>query len=326
MSGLREHLPSFVRSSTLLLSGALLGSVVALAVSGSVGARPSPRVPALGGGGEPVERPRSAHDDALAILRRNAFDSVTGRLDGDDRGAGAGAPGPPVAPVAPIARARCDGPHRLVATVAGGNAGPSFALVAASAGGATLVRPGMTLGELRVLRVAWDRVELVSAAGAPCLLPMWDRAPSGASAAASPDPSRGRVTVRPATPGTSAVDPMSELLERHVRPLGPGAVEVDRSLLDRLLHDRAATLRLARVSPYVEDGRTVGMRLHGLRRSGALARLGLLEGDVLRTVNGYDVTRPDAVLEALGRLPSADHVSIHLLRDGRPTQLEVAIR
>ena len=51
---------------------------------------------------------------------------------------------------------------------------------------------------------------------------------------------------------------------------------VTRGLVDRLLANQAELMRTARIIPHEEGGRTVGVKLYGIRRNSLLGRLGLL--------------------------------------------------
>ena len=85
-------------------------------------------------------------------------------------------------------------------------------------------------------------------------------------------------------------------------------------------------MRTARIIPHEENGRTVGVKLYGIRRNSLLGRLGLQNGDMLRTINGYDMTSPDSALEAYSRLRGANNLSVNVVRRGNPMALEYNIQ
>jgi general secretion pathway protein C len=101
---------------------------------------------------------------------------------------------------------------------------------------------------------------------------------------------------------------------------------VNRGLVDRLLANQAALMSAARVIPHEEDGRTVGMKIYGIRRSSLLGRLGIQNGDMLRTINGFDLTDPTALLQAYTTLRSADHLSMQVMRRGQPMSMDYQIQ
>ena len=70
--------------------------------------------------------------------------------------------------------------------------------------------------------------------------------------------------------------------------------------------------------PESENGIAIGVKLHGIRSNSLLGKLGLQNGDLLRTVNGFDLSSPDTALEAYSRLRSASQLSVAVTRRGKP--------
>jgi len=101
---------------------------------------------------------------------------------------------------------------------------------------------------------------------------------------------------------------------------------VDRSLVDRLLANQAQLMRAARIIPHSEGGRVVGVKLYGIRRNSLFNRLGIQNGDMLRTINGFDMTSPDKALEAYSRLRTADNLSVNVVRRGEAMTLDYNIQ
>jgi general secretion pathway protein C len=84
-------------------------------------------------------------------------------------------------------------------------------------------------------------------------------------------------------------------------------------------------MKAARVIPHEEDGRVVGVRLYGVRRTSLLGRLGIRNGDMLRTINGFDMTSPDTALEAYTRLRTADKLTLAVKRQNKDMTIEYGI-
>jgi general secretion pathway protein C len=100
---------------------------------------------------------------------------------------------------------------------------------------------------------------------------------------------------------------------------------VQRSLVDKLLSNQAELMRSARVVPHEENGRVVGVKLYGIRRSSLLGKLGIQNGDMLRTINGFDMSAPDSALEAYAKLRSASNLSVAVVRRGAAVTMEYNI-
>jgi general secretion pathway protein C len=218
--------------------------------------------------------------------------------------------------------ALCDGSMRLVGTfVHYRDPEDSFATITDSTGSALLYREGMEVDERSILAVRRNFAVLRPATGELCSLRMFDEAPRVATSAA-PTPRAERPTR--SRPLRSGLDP--EELERGIQQVSDREYAIDRSLVDQLLANQAALMRTARVIPHEENGTVVGVKLYGIRRSSLLGRLGIQNGDMLRTINGYDMSAPDSALEAYARLRGADRITINFVRRGQAQTLDYNIR
>jgi general secretion pathway protein C len=134
-----------------------------------------------------------------------------------------------------------------------------------------------------------------------------------------------RRSSRRARPASRAVpDSFAEDLSRGISKLGEGRYEIKRGALDLALANVGALPRFVRVSPDFRDGQPSGFRLSGVR--GPFAKLGLRTGDVLVSVNGLDISTPDRVLEAYGKLKASSHLVLGLLRAGERIVQEYVVR
>lgn len=269
-----------------------------------------------------------ARADAMPILRRNIFDSATGDLSaepdtGEDDEVVEEQPavvaqvydpdGPPPPP--------CDGSMRLVgAFVRMRSPEDSFAAITDAAGQSLLYQEGMSVDDRQVVNIAASRVVLRPRTGSLCSLSMFGDAPRVATA---PTPTVA-VEPAPASGNTDGID--NAALESGITQVSEREYTIERSLVTSLLANQAALMRSARVIPHEEGGRVVGVKLYGIRRSSLLGRLGIQNGDMLRTINGYDMTAPDSALEAYARLQNADRITISLARRGQDMSVDYSIR
>jgi general secretion pathway protein C len=246
--------------------------------------------------------PPSSTRSGQPILTRNPFDSITGPLVPDvDHATASAATRSDSWPDCP--------PDIRVVAIAAADPGTSLAVLRSTGAGATpassLRRVGGSVGSHRIVHIARDRVFLQGDQG-PCQLRLADPSDAGATAHGPPDPQ----PVRPS---------------RGIRQVGDGEFEVDRSELERVLTNPGSVVH-ARAAPESVDGRPVGLRLLGVRQDDPLAALGLRNGDRLESINGYDLTDPEAMLIAYARLRTADSFSLRLNRGGTPLGIEVKIR
>ncbi len=96
-----------------------------------------------------------------------------------------------------------------------------------------------------------------------------------------------------------------------------------RTNLGRDLFD-GITDRRARITPVVQNGKTVGLRLSSHRGPSSIEALaGMLPGDVLLSINGFDVNSPDQALRAYAISEKHGAAILELLRNGRRVVLDV---
>ncbi len=114
-------------------------------------------------------------------------------------------------------------------------------------------------------------------------------------------------------PPATDLPPMAEAVERGIREQSEGHYLVTRELAERPDLD---VFRLARLVPDIEDGNPVGMKLFGIRSNSLLDRLGIQNGDSIRSVNGAAIDGPEAALEAYAEARSSTELTITLDRDG----------
>lgn len=267
---------------------------------------------------------------AEPVLERNIFDSTTGSIPWDD-------PPPPPEPEPTEEEApavdpadltaphpACEGSVRLVgAYVRYGDPEQSFAAIINATGTSLLYRVGMLVEERLVMAIERQRVVMRTGASSLCDLTMFG-APPTTVAAAAPPPSPVVVAEAPSAGETGGVE--ASELDANIHQVNETSYTVNRGLVDRLLANQAALMSAARVIPHEEDGRTVGMKIYGIRRSSLLGRLGVQNGDMLRTINGFDLTDPNAILQAYTQLRAADHLTLQIVRRGNPISMDYQIQ
>jgi general secretion pathway protein C len=202
----------------------------------------------------------------------------------------------------------------------------SYAALIQGTGPARLYRTNMQFGGMTLTEVSSHRVLLTNGAGSPCQIQMF-----------APDPPPGQAAA-PALANTAAAAPLTPTLADSQGDITPAEMDaaitresdtrfsVQRGLLDRALSQQESIFRTARLVPHQENGQTVGMRVYGIRRSSLLGRLGVQNGDMLRSMNGFDLNDADAMLTALGRLRTASDLSLSVVRRGSPVTIDYSVR
>ena len=131
---------------------------------------------------------------------------------------------------------------------------------------------------------------------------------------------------RPASPHKSSRDTFSQQMDRGIRKLAERRYEIKRSTLELALGNLGMLASSVRVTPEVRDGKPVGFRLFAIRADGPFAKLGLQNDDVLVSINGLDLATPERVLDAFGKLRTASHLVLGLVRENHEVTLNYTIR
>ena len=273
-------------------------------------------VEATVGGGVPLGEARPVARDVTAarrqdriadpILDRNPFDHVTGALRARNARSGE----PSERDTDPAAAPRCEGVRPLVVV---SNDDAQVAVAVLEVGGQRVLRRrGGDVGGKRVAYVGRDRVWLEGEAGL-CQALLFGQAPPLEA---------DRIASSPSSAPRSALEVD---VAHHIVKRGPGEYAIDRPTVDRILEAQQELMK-ARVIPEKEGDRIVGMTLSGIKTGSVLALLGLENGDRLESINGFEVSDPEKMLEAYVRLRLADRLTVHLTRRGKPTNLDYTIR
>ena len=253
---------------------------------------------------------------ADAILDRNPFDHVTGSLrpslptpDGP----------PPALDTNPRTAPLCVGVKPLVLV---GAEDQTVAFASLEVDGKRVLRKrGGEVGDKHVAYVGRDRVWLEGSRGL-CQALLFGVAPKSSGAS---DDAGGA--------GRSAADPrpggQTQLeidVGKQIAKVGPNEYVIERSAVDRIL-EAQAELKNPRIVQEKEGDRVVGVRVYGVKSGSVLSMLGIENGDRLETLNGFEISNPEKMLEAYARVRSgADKLTIHLTRNGKPINVDYTIR
>ena len=127
-----------------------------------------------------------------------------------------------------------------------------------------------------------------------------------------------------ATRRSPPADPLtSKLLEQSIVKVDDTTYEVKRSLL---LDSSTEVAKWLRVVPHRgPDGLPDGFRLSGIREGSPPTRAGLMNGDVLKSVNGHAVTSVDAAKTAYESIQDADRLELGIVRRRQPITLTLKL-
>jgi general secretion pathway protein C len=245
---------------------------------------------------------------------------------------------PPAAPVAPTGPAAPVDPNApppttalplslLATSVVDGDDDLSTATIAHTAlarSGSYRVHDDITdAGDVVAIRPKWvdlhndqaNRIERLYLVGVSAPPPP---APPPPPEAAPPPP----VASTPPAGG----DDLMAAIDRGVQKSSETQYNIDRALVTRILADPTPIMRGGRLGPYIKDGKPLGFKFYSVRANSAYAKIGLQTGDVLQSINGFEITSPDKALEVYTKLKSATSLSMNILRNDQPMTLNYTIR
>ncbi len=107
---------------------------------------------------------------------------------------------------------------------------------------------------------------------------------------------------------------------RGILQTAPHRYLVDRRAFECLWTSRLASMSL-RIAPARRDGKTVGLLIAGVADGSALHYLGIHRGDLLRRINGVDLSAPERCLTAYTKVRASDIIVVEIERGGRTLQL-----
>jgi general secretion pathway protein C len=302
----RALLAGLVPVSVVLIAFLNARAVSAL-IEGTMGSAARVPAPAPPGGPELLA---AAHGrpSANAILDRNPFDHLTGPL----REAASSTVDAPPDDADPASAPLCEGVRPVVVV---GNEDQTVAFAALDVGGKRILRKrGGEVGAATVAYVGRDRVWLRGRMGL-CQAPLF-----GAPLPPAVRPERA------ADPSTQKQSPLEIEVGKQIAKVGPNEYVIERSAVDRILEAQAELMK-QRIVQDKEGDRVVGVKIFGIKPGSVLGMLGIENGDRLETLNGFDMSNPEKMLEAYARLRTgADKLQIHLTRAGKPINVDYTIR
>lgn len=294
------------------LQGSGISSLIAEQIAGAGRApAPSARV---------SKPPRTSFSDKSGtdILARNPFDSVTGPI----RTTGPARPTPtgPTTAAPPVAGepTKC-GDGDVFAITNASDPKLKFAMI--KKGSETkLRRIGDTIDSYEVEQIDSERVILASG-GSRCQLKMHE----GDGVVGAIEPGSGG----PVAPSFTEDGPPPPL--GGIGGMGGGPIAGIRKVSDTeyVLEDNAAAKLGQMKEAFVKTAKLVdgqGVRLYRSSATTILGQLGMKKGDLIKTVNGLDMSSIDQSAEAYAKMRNADKVKIVLDRDGQTVTVDISTK
>ncbi len=101
---------------------------------------------------------------------------------------------------------------------------------------------------------------------------------------------------------------------------------VDEAELDKGLENLPLLLTQARAVPYFKDGRSIGLRLFAIKSGSLYEKIGLKNGDILKSVNGNSLADITQALKLFEQLKQERSINLVLEREKQDREFKYTIR
>ena len=129
---------------------------------------------------------------------------------------------------------------------------------------------------------------------------------------------RGRSLPEPGTEDVEEQEEVSAEIEEEVIPVAKDVLQSSMNNLNELLTQ-------VRVRPYFRQGKPEGLIISQIQADSIFAKLGLLNGDIIASVNGKQMSTPEEAIQLYNSLNSGAQVSIEITRRGERKLFTYAI-
>jgi general secretion pathway protein C len=103
--------------------------------------------------------------------------------------------------------------------------------------------------------------------------------------------------------------------DEFVKEVGDGAYVLNQKMVQESINNPQRLMTDARLLPLYRNGKQEGFALNEVKPGGIYDSLGLKNGDVLLRINEYNITNPEAALQAFTALRGVDRLQLDIQRN-----------
>ena len=107
---------------------------------------------------------------------------------------------------------------------------------------------------------------------------------------------------------------------------GDNQFTVDEAEVSKALENLPLLLTQARAVPYFKDGKSIGLRLFAIRNDSLFEKIGLKNGDILKTINGNSLADLTQAIKLFETLKQERQVNLILERNGAEQNFSYSIK
>ena len=200
--------------------------------------------------------------------------------------------------------------YELTGTIVAKDNDFSFAIIKGKGNGGAVTRTGTEVQDGVILAFVWRNIAIFrTTSGIKCI--------GEGVGEGKPAP----VPEAPKVAGETQSQPKGDD-DFDIRNVGPNQYVVKRADLNKATGNLGALASQARIVPSAKDN---GFKIFSIAKDSLYSKIGIQNGDVLKSINGIELSSPDKALEAYSRLQSASKLSLDIVRKGQNETLEYTI-
>ena len=92
-----------------------------------------------------------------------------------------------------------------------------------------------------------------------------------------------------------------------------------------LLTKTSQVMKEARIRPYFAVGKAAGIRIDRITDGSVIRKMGFVDGDIIKGVNGFGVMTPTRIFDAYRKYKNDRLIKVQLIRDEEPATLTYSI-
>ncbi len=112
---------------------------------------------------------------------------------------------------------------------------------------------------------------------------------------------------------------------KGIKKVGDSSWEITQGELDGAMGNMAKLATQARVVPAFEGGKPVGFKLFSIRRKSLYNKIGLKNGDIIKSINGFDMSDMTKAMSLLPKLQTEKSFTVDIKRRGKAKTLEYSV-
>lgn len=101
---------------------------------------------------------------------------------------------------------------------------------------------------------------------------------------------------------------------------------VPKAEVDSALENMSQLFTQIRAVPHFDGGQAIGFRLFAIRRGSLFDRIGLKNGDIIRSINGNEMNDPGKAMALLQELRDTNNLDVDIIRNQQPQKLTYSIQ